>query len=304
MILTVALNATVNVTYEADEIAWGASNHVSRMTCRAGGGSLAVARVLAGLGEDVLVAGFAGGGAADLIEADLARAGVGTAFTRIGRESRRVVEVLDEARAESTRLSEPAPFITTEELGRFAGEFRKLVPGADAVVLSGGLASGLPLDIYASLASYAAEASVPAIVHAGGPALWRSLDRHPALVLMASTAGAPGAGVSESPAALLARGPKAAAMLSGASLLAAASSGPGGPWRAALEGYPGLSLSAEAVVAGLLPAVVQGWAWPDALRHAVALGAAADLLGEVDLDAYEMLSPEVVLAPADGPSPG
>ena len=63
MILTVALNATVNVSYEAEEIAWGAPNHISRMACRAGGGSLAVARVLAGLGEDVLVAGFAGGGA-------------------------------------------------------------------------------------------------------------------------------------------------------------------------------------------------------------------------------------------------
>jgi len=302
VILTVALNATVNVSYGAEEIAWGASNHVSRMTSRAGGGSLAVARVLAGLGEEVLVAGFAGGGAGNLIEADLARAGVATAFTRIGRESRRVVEVLDEAREQSTWLSEPAPFITTEELGRFAGEFRKLVPGMDAVVLSGGLPAGLPLDIYASLASYAAEASVPAIIHAGGPALWRSLDRHPALVLLASTAGVSGAGMSEGPATFLARGSKAAAMLSGSALLAAAP-GPGGQWRAALDGYPGLSLSAEAVVAGLLPAVTQGWAWPDALRHAVALGASADLLGEVDLDAYELLSSEVVLAPVGGPSP-
>ena len=321
MILTVALNATVNVSYEAEEIAWGAPNHISRMTSRAGGGSLAVARVLAGLGEDVLVAGFAGGGGGDLIEADLARAGVATAFTRIGRESRRVIEVLDEAREESTRLSEPAPFITTEELGRFAGEFRKLLPGLDAVVLSGALAAGLPLDMYASLASYAAEASVPAIVHAGGPVLWRTLDRHPALVLIASTAGVPGAGVSESPAALLARGSRAAVMLSGAALLAAAGpgparpapggpadsgpagSGPDGQWRAALEGYPGLSLSAEAVVAGLLPAVTQGWSWPDALRHAVALGASADLLGEVDLDAYDLLSSEVVLVPAGESSP-
>ena len=106
----------------------GAPNHISRMTCRAGGGSLAVARVLAGLGEDVLVAGFAGGGAGGLIEADLARAGVATAFTTIGRESRRVIEVLDEAREQSTRLSEPAPFITTEELGRFAAEFLELCP--------------------------------------------------------------------------------------------------------------------------------------------------------------------------------
>jgi tagatose 6-phosphate kinase len=304
VILAVALNATVNVSYEAEQIAWGAPNHVSRMTCRAGGGSLAVARVLAGLGEDVVVAGFAGGGAGNMIEADLARAGVTTAFTRIGRESRRVIEVLDEAREEKTRLSEPAPFITTEELGRFAGEFRKLVAGMDAVVLSGGLPSGLPMDIYASLASYAAEASVPAIVHAGGPALWRSLDRQPALVLLASTAGVPGAGVSAGPAALLARGSKAAVMLSGAALLAAAAAGPGGQWRAALEGYPGLSLSAEAVVAGLLPAVTQGWAWPDALRHAVALGASSDLLGEVDLDAYDLLSSEVVLDAAGGSSPG
>jgi tagatose 6-phosphate kinase len=322
VILAVALNATVNVSYEAEEIAWGAPNHISRMTSRAGGGSLAVARVLAGLGEDVLVAGFAGGGGGDLIEADLARAGVATAFTRIGRESRRVIEVLDEAREESTRLSEPAPFITTEELGRFAGEFRKLLPGLDAVVLSGGLAAGLPLDMYASLASYAAEASVPAIVHAGGPVLWRTLDRHPALVLIASTAGVPGAGVSESPAALLARGSRAAVMLSGAALLAAAGPGPARPapggradpgaagpgpdgqWRAALEGYPGLSLSAEAVVAGLLPAVTQGWSWPDALRHAVALGASADLLGEIDLDAYDLLSSEVVLVPAGESSPG
>jgi tagatose 6-phosphate kinase len=327
VILAVALNATVNVSYEAEGIAWGAPNHISRMTSRAGGGSLAVARVLAGLGEDVLVAGFAGGGGGDLIEADLARAGVATAFTRIGRESRRVIEVLDEAREESTRLSEPAPFITTEELGRFAGEFRKLLPGLDAVVLSGGLAAGLPLDMYASLASYAEEASVPAIVHAGGPVLWRTLDRHPALVLIASTAGVPGAGVSESPAALLARGSRAAVMLSGAALLAAAgprparpapggpadpgAAGPGpagpssdGQWRAALEGYPGLSLSAEAVVAGLLPAVTQGWAWPDALRHAVALGASADLLGEVDLDAYDLLSSEVVLSPAGESPPG
>ena len=176
-------------------------------------------------------------------------------------------------------------------------------------MLSGGLAAGLPLDMYASLASYAAEASVPAIVHAGGPVLWRTLDRHPALVLIASTAGVPGAGVSESPAALLARGSRAAVMLSGAALLAAAGPGPAGPgpdgqWRAALEGYPGLSLSAEAVVAGLLPAITQGWSWPDALRHAVALGASADLLGEVDLDAYDLLSSEVVLAPAGGSSPG
>ena len=296
MILTVSLNATLSVGYEAERVAWGAANHLSRMTTRADGGGLAVARVLTGLGEDVVAAGFAGGGAADLIEADLARAGVATAFTRIGRESRRLIDVLDEARGQTTRLTEPAPFITTEELGRFAGEYRKLLSGMDAVVLSGGLPAGLPVDIYASLASYATEAGVPVIIHAGGPVLWHSLSRQPALVLAASTAGAPGAGVSAEPSGLVARGAVAAAMVSGPAVLAAASQL---RWRAALNQLPGLSLSGEAVVAGLLPAVAQGWTWPDALRHAVALGAAADPAGEVDLDGYDLLAAEVSVEPAN-----
>jgi fructose-1-phosphate kinase PfkB-like protein len=46
-------------------------------------------------------------------------------------------------------------------------------------------------------------------------------------------------------------------------------------------------------VAGLVAAVLPGWSWPDTLRHAVALGVATDPAGHVDLDAYEMLLPEV-----------
>jgi len=61
-----------------------------------------------------------------------------------------------------------------------------------------------------------------------------------------------------------------------------------GRWRATLDGYPGIQLSRDAVVAGLLPAVAEGWSWADTLRHAIALGLAADPAGELDLDAYEM----------------
>jgi fructose-1-phosphate kinase PfkB-like protein len=164
------------------------------------------------------------------------------------------------------------------------------------VVLSGGLPSGLPLDIYASLVSYATDAGIPAIVHAGGPALWQSLSRGPELVLPASTAGPPGAGQSSGPAALVAWGAAAAVVVSGAAVLAATGRGP--ELRATLDGYPGLALSGEAVVAGLLPAVAQGWKWPDALRHAVALAAAADPSGAVDLDAYDLLSSGVSVDPA------
>ncbi len=51
-------------------------------------------------------------------------------------------------------------------------------------------------------------------------------------------------------------------------------------------------------MAGLLRAVVHGWTWPDTLRHAVALGAAADPAGEVNLDGYDLLAAEVAVASA------
>jgi hypothetical protein len=44
--------------------------------------------------------------------------------------------------------------------------------------------------------------------------------------------------------------------------------------------------------------VVHDWTWPDTLRHAVALGAAADPAGEVDLDGYDLLAAEVAVQPA------
>ena len=293
VILTVTLNATLQVSYEATEISWGAANHIRQLTSRAGGGGLAVARVLAGLGEDVLAAGFAGGGAAQVIEADLARAGVATAFTRIARESRRVVDVLDEAREEITRLAEPAPFITTGELGRFAAEYRKLLPGMEAVVLSGGLPAGLPGDVYASLTSYAAEAGVPAIVHAGGPVLWQSLARHPALVLAASTAGPPGAGVSVQPGrpggpGRVRRGPG----------LGGRAAHRGRP-RAAVAGRPGRLPRPVPVRGG--GSRLQGCCprWPRTGPGRMPCGMrsrsvpATDPAGEMDLDAYEVFSSEV-----------
>jgi fructose-1-phosphate kinase PfkB-like protein len=68
-------------------------------------------------------------------------------------------------------------------------------------------------------------------------------------------------------------------------------------WSGTLDGHSQLPAIRDALVAGLIPGVVPGWSWPDTLRHAIALGAAADSAGEVDMDAYDMLLPEVMVQP-------
>ena len=324
MIVTMTLNASLRVQYEAQRVDWGAQNRVTRVRYRAGGRGLTVARVLRTLGHDVVAAGLAGGATGGLIATDLARSGVTTGFTAISGESRRILEVSDAERGHTTILNEPPPYITTEELGRFAADYRRLMTEAAAVVLSGSLPVGLPPEIYGSLATYAAEARVPTIIDAGGEALRYGAARRPAVVVTrlpgpdgvtgrAGLAGQAGPAAPTGAAGAVGGRPGAtgAAGERGIDARALVAGGVGAvvivsdhdvqvvtavqEWRGILDGHPSLPGSRDALVAGLIPVLLEGWSWPDTLRHAIALGAAADSAGEVDLDAYDMLLSEVVV---------
>ncbi len=290
MIVTITLNPILRVEYATDNIARGQTNRVRRVRYLAGGRGLAVARVLHTFGHDVVAGGLVGGSAGDLIRNELARAGVATQFTRIAAESRRVVAVADESDGQVTSFTEPAPYITTEELGRLASDYRDLLTGATAVVLCGSLPEGLPTEIYGSFTAYAAEAGVPVILDAGGSALAHGAARRPALVVPE---------VIEGPDVTGLRGlADSVALLTGESILVLAG---GARWRAGLRrrggvrpheaaeyaaGEAGEALR-DALVAGLVPGIALAWSWPDILRHAVALGAAWSPDGGLDAEAYE-----------------
>src|ERR1700691_714984 len=170
VIVTVTLNAALHISYTASGMAADGIHPVSRAAYRAGGRGVTAARVLNAFGHDVLAAGLGGGTSGDLIREDLARARVATAFTMIRGESRRVFSFAAPG-GPALRFGEQGPYITTEELGRFAADYRRLMAGAAAVVLCGSLPDGLPPEIYGSLVTYAAEAGAPGILDVGGAGL-------------------------------------------------------------------------------------------------------------------------------------
>src|SRR5690242_11744937 len=170
VIVTVTLNAALHVAYTTGDAAGDDSVPISRPVYRAGGRGVTVARVLRAFGHDVLAAGLAGGACGELIIQDLARSGVPTAFTLIRGESRRFFR-FSGPDVPTQRFSEPGPYITPEERGRFAADYRRLMAGAAAVVLCGSLPDGLDTDTYGSLVTYAVEAGVPVILDAGGDEL-------------------------------------------------------------------------------------------------------------------------------------
>jgi tagatose 6-phosphate kinase len=305
VIVTVTLNPALHVSYEAKRVSRGAANQVSRVSYRAGGRGLAVAKVLHTFGHEVVAAGLVGGASGDVIRAELARAGVATQFTRITGETRRVLEITDAADGTVTSFGEPAPYITTEELGRLAADYRALMADATAAVLCGSLPAGLPAETYGSLASYAAEAGVPVVLDASGSALRHAVSRRPALVIpgdetddesgdpAAVTVPDPGTPIAGGAAALVADGAGAVAILSDAGVRAVTAAG---EWRAELAGQHPQRASRDAMVAGFVPGIALAWSWPDTLAHAMALAASSDPAGDVDLEAYERLLPKVIVA--------
>jgi tagatose 6-phosphate kinase len=302
VIVIVTLNAALHVSYATGGMAADGINPVSRAAYRAGGRGVTAARVLNAFGHDVLAAGLVGGASGDLIREDLARSGVPTAFTLIRGESRRVLSFAAPD-GPTLRFGEQGPYITTEELGRFAADYRRLMAGAAAVVLCGSLPDGLPTDIYGSLVTYAAEAGVPAILDAGGEELMHAVGHRPDLVVAETGSADPDLG-----AALIRMGAGAAAVAADGAVRVVTAHG---EWIARVASASAHSPVRGALVAGLVPGQLLGWSWPDRLRHALALAAGGtDNAGRpgswpggedrdhVDLAAYERLLEAVTVEPS------
>jgi tagatose 6-phosphate kinase len=180
MILTVTLNAALDITYQVPAMIGGTTHRVSEVAERAGGKGLNVARLLHALGEPVVATGLAGGTTGARIRSLLAAEGVPDSFVPVAAESRRTVTVADEE--EATGFWEPGPLVTAAEWRAFVTRYTGLMKVAEVAVLAGSLPPGVPEDAYATLLGLARAAGVCTVLDADGPALRHGLAARPDLV--------------------------------------------------------------------------------------------------------------------------
>jgi tagatose 6-phosphate kinase len=289
VILTVTLNAALDVTYQVDELRPDASHRVRAVHERAGGKGINVARVLHGQGRDVTCLGLVGGWTGARIAADLDGAGITGAMSSVAGESRRTVSVVSAATGGSTLFNEPGPRVQGPEWQGFLAAFGRFVPRASVVVMSGSLPPGVPEDAYAELCRVARGAGARVIVDADGRALARSLDSGPDVVKpnSAELRAATGvAGIEAAMLALLEAGAAAVVATFGADGIRALTAD--GAWTARLEApVPGLNPTGagDAAAAALAAGLEDKRDWPAMLADAVAWSAAAvaaPLAGDLD----------------------
>ncbi|MFI6347813.1 1-phosphofructokinase family hexose kinase [Streptomyces sp. NPDC050560] len=302
MILTVTLNTALDITYRVPELRPGASHRVAEVSERPGGKGLNVARVLAALGHEVTVTGFAGGTTGRSLR-DLLfgrePGGIADALVRVAGPTRRTVAVVDAADGGTTQLNEPGPAVTPAEWTDFTVAYAELVRSASAVALCGSLPPGVPVGAYARLVRTARAAGAAVLLDTSGEPLRRGLAARPDIVkpnaeeLAELTGNQDPAGAAE---AARRRGAHAVvASLGPRGLLAVT---PEGSWSAAPpRPVRGNATGAgDSAVAALLSGLAEGLPWPERLVRAVALSAAtvlAPVAGEFDREAYGRLLDEV-----------
>ncbi|MGY3202509.1 1-phosphofructokinase family hexose kinase [Streptomyces sp. TE5632] len=301
MILTVTLNTALDITYRVPALRPHASHRVTEVTERPGGKGVNVARVLAALGHEVTVTGFAGGLTGRLLRDRLTPVpGLVDALVPVSGTTRRTVAVVDERSGTTTQLNEPGPTVSAAEWNAFQEVYEDLLAGASAVALCGSLPPGVPVGAYAGLIRTARAAGVPALLDTGGAALRRGVAGRPDILKPNAEELAELTGFYEPlPAAQDARRRGASAVVASLGAEGLLALTPEGCWRATppapLHGNP--TGAGDSAVAGLLSTLVEHLPWPDRLARAVALSAATVLspvAGEFDQRAYRELCGRVV----------
>jgi tagatose 6-phosphate kinase len=305
VILTVTLNTALDITYRVRALRPHASHRVSEVTERPGGKGLNVARVLAALGHEVTVTGFAGGATGRAVRDQLtAASGVVDALVPVAGATRRTIAVVDDHTGDTTQLNEPGPTITPAEWSAFQQAYGDLLASAEAVALCGSLPPGVPVGAYAGLIRSAKAADVPVLLDTSGEALRRGVAARPDIIKPNADELAELTGSHEPLRATQdarRRGARSVVTSLGESGLLALT--PEGLWHATpptrLRGNP--TGAGDAAVAGLLSGLVERLPWPDRLARAAALGAAsvvAPVAGEFDRGVYaELLGRVAVTSP-------
>lgn len=295
MILTATANPAWDVTYEVGSLIPGAVHRVSRVHRRLGGKGVNVARVLTSLGHAVTAIVLGTEGLAD----------PGLAIDVVpGVPAMRQTLVVHGADGTTTSLWEPGLPIDTVAEAAFDARVRAgLAAGAVGLVVAGSLPPGADPGLPARLAAAASAAGVPVIVDTSGEPLARAA-RVPGVILTPNSDELGHLTGDADPVSaageLLAGGPRAVIVTLGADGMVAVTAD--GSWHGrlpeAVRGNP--TGAGDAAAGALIAGLAGGERWPEMVRDAVALSAAAvasPVAGEADQKLYAEFLARVEVAP-------
>jgi 1-phosphofructokinase family hexose kinase len=149
VIVTVTMNAAIDRTLTVPNFQRGQRHRASQGLTLAGGKGINIARALKQFGVPVVTTGLAGGLTGTRIVEELTNEAILNDFVRIEDESRTSTAIVDPTGGSYTEVNEWGPAVQSDELEMLLEKLTYLSRGADYVVFAGSLPRGMDDAFYA-----------------------------------------------------------------------------------------------------------------------------------------------------------
>jgi 1-phosphofructokinase len=179
MVITVTLNPAMDKTLIVDNFRAGVVNRASGLRYDIGGKGINVSKVLKNLDIDSVSTGFLGGIWENSFKEELEERKIAFDFVHIGGNTRTNTKIVDNVNKMFTDVNESGPEISKKELDCLIQKFSELCKSGDIVVLSGGVSSSIPTDIYKTLTETAKKKGAFVILDADGDLLSEGIKALP-----------------------------------------------------------------------------------------------------------------------------
>lgn len=181
MIYTVTLNPALDKTATVPRLAVDEVNRIADLRQDPGGKGINVSKVVSELGGRSRALALLGGPTGAKVEGMLAEAGIDVWAFEAAGETRTNLKLVDPELDTHTDVNEPGPTAVPETLASMLDALVGAVTPGDVVVLSGSLPKGAPVDTYATWGTACAEEGAKVFLDADGDALARGLESLPYL---------------------------------------------------------------------------------------------------------------------------
>ena len=182
MIVTVTMNAAIDRTLTVPNFQRGQRHRASQGLTLAGGKGINIARALKRFGVPVVATGLAGGNTGTRIVEELTGEAILNDFVRIDDESRTSTAIVDPTANSYTEVNEWGPHVQPEELEMLLEKLAYLSRGADYVVFAGSLPRGVDDSFYAEAVRELNRRGARTVLDSEGEPLRLGVQAEPLLV--------------------------------------------------------------------------------------------------------------------------
>ncbi len=182
MITTITLNPSIDRTLEIDRLVVGGLNRVKSKIDHPSGKGINVSRALSNLGQPTKALALVGGDNGKWLVDTLGAEGIVLDYVQVQGDTRTNLKIWAMAEGRETEINEPGPTVTQDELGKLQSRVLEGAAQWDWVVISGSMPPGTPPDFYAALVESAKSQGAKVVLDASGAALREGLKACPDLI--------------------------------------------------------------------------------------------------------------------------